>query len=58
MSLTDQQRIEWFQEELRRVKIQRNDYEHELRQTKIELANVKAELALLENYVNRRKSNQ
>ena len=55
---SDKELIEYLKEECRRVKIQRNEYEQKLMTTTRELNRVQSELKLLENYINRSKSNQ
>lgn len=54
---TPEQRIKWLEKEVKRVKIQRNEYEQDLMKANRELNRVRAELALLENYVNRKDQN-
>lgn len=52
--MTDAELIEELKQELRRVKMQRNDYEQKLLMANRELNRVSTELKLLENYINRR----
>jgi len=51
---SDAQLIEWLKQEVRRVKIQRNEYEQRLTAATKELVKVSAELKALEKYINRK----
>lgn len=52
---SDAKRIEWLLQEVKRVKRERNDFHMDLLKLRVELNKTKAELTLLESYVNRIK---
>lgn len=54
--VTPEKRIEWLQKEVKRVKLQRNQYEQTVFKLQKELNTTKAELALLESFINRTKN--
>lgn len=53
--VTPEKRIEWLQKEVKRVKLQRNQYEQTVFKLQKELNTAKAEVAFLESYINRTK---
>lgn len=55
-NMTDKELIEDLREEIVRVRTQRNKYELELREAKIEIANLKRDNKHYESYINRTKN--